>query len=370
MATTPPPPNSNSMNTITKLLPLLALAIPFLILYYLYPDSFELTWKGRTFYIFFLWLIFMELIINWDKLPTTKIKQLKSARTWAVIAAIILPILYVIATNYWGLNTAILNFGVNDVSKYINIAPDQYNNIITYLPLSTEYLVFTVLFVVIISVYYGRDQLINFSLSTFFLGIIGIVYTIDNLYPFGRFTPFQIVVPTTTMLAASVLNMMGFATTISYIQNNPQMGSLTTLKVQALHGGSATYNIAWPCSGVESLLLYSVVILLFLKDTAIPLKQRIAYFAVGAGVTYFINALRIATIFIIAINGGDVETFHNFTGQFYSISWIMAYPLIIMASRALWGRIARTNSTVQNRSEANRGLTSSAGNFKEANTSS
>ncbi len=366
MSTTTSPRNSNFMNTIAKLLPILALAIPFLILYNLYPDSFELTWKGRTFYVFFLWLIFMELIMNWDKLPTSKIKQLKSARTLAFIAAIILPILYIIATNYWGLNTAILKFGINDISKYINVAPDQYENIIMYLPLSTEYLVFTVLFVLIVSAYYGRDQLGNFSLSTLFLGTIGIVYTIDTLYPFGRFTPFQIIVPTTTMLAAGVLNMMGFGTTISYVQNNPQMGSLTTLTVQALHGGSATYNIAWPCSGVESLLLYSVVVLLFLKNTAIPLKQRIAYFAVGAGVTYFINALRIATIFIIAINGGDVSTFHNFTGQFYSISWIMAYPLMIMASRALWGRMSLSRTGPKQTV----GLTSSAGNSMEINTPS
>jgi thaumarchaeosortase len=232
-----------------------------------------------------------------------------------------------------------LQFGVNNISKYINIAPDQYANIIQFLPLSTEYLIFTVLFVAIISAYYGPDQLGNFSLSTLFLGIIGIVYTIDNLYPFGRFTPFQIIVPTTTMLAASVLNMMGFGTTIGYIQNDPQMGSLTTLSVKALNG-TATFNIAWPCSGVESLLLYSVVILLFLKNTAIPIKQRIVYFVVGAGVTYFINALRIATIFIIAINGGDVRTFHDFTGQFYSISWIVAYPLMIMASRTLWERMS------------------------------
>jgi thaumarchaeosortase len=310
----------------------------------------------------------MELVLNWDKLPTTKIKQLKSARTWAFIAAIILPILYVIAANYWGLNTAILNFGINDISKYINIAPDQYENIIMYLPLSTEYLVFTILFVMIFSVYYGRDQLGNFSLSTLFLGIIGIVYTIDNLYPFGRFTPFQIIVPSTTMLAAGVLNMMGFGTNISYIQNNPQMGSLTTLTVQALNGGSKTYSIAWPCSGVESLLIYSVVILLFLKNTAIPLKQRIAYFAVGAGVTYFINALRIATIFIIAINDGDVaaQVFHNFTGQFYSISWIIAYPLMIMASRALWERV----SLFRTGGKQTAGLTSSAGNSRDIRTSS
>jgi hypothetical protein len=63
------------------------------------------------------------------------------------------------------------------------------------------------------------------------------------------------------------------------------------------------------------------------------------YFVFGAAVTYFINALRIVTIFMIAINGGDVGLFHNYYGQLYSLFWIMSYPLMIMGSRALWGRI-------------------------------
>ena len=314
---------------LMKPLPLIAFTIPFLILYSLYPASYELTWKGRTFYLFFLWLALLEIILNWDKIPKTKIRNLKSLRTWAFVAAIVLPILYVVAANYWGLNTAILDFGRNNNISY---------NVLEFLPLSTEYLVLTVLFAFIISIYYGIDQLGNFSISTFFLGIIGMVYTIDNLYPWGRFTPFQILVPTTTMLAAGVLGLMGFGTSISF-SNDPQMGSLTQLRVSALSGKTATFNIAWPCSGIESLLIYSVTILLFLKNSSIPWKQRIVYFVFGAVITYFINALRIATIFIISLNGGDVGVFHNYYGQLYSIFWIMSYPLIIMASRALWGRI-------------------------------
>ena len=314
---------------LMKPLPLIAFTIPFLILYSLYPASYELTWKGRTFYLFFLWLALLEIILNWDKIPKTKIRNLKSLRTWAFVAAIVLPILYVVAANYWGLNTAILDFGRNNNISY---------NVLEFLPLSTEYLVLTVLFAFIISIYYGIDQLGDFSISTFFLGIIGMVYTIDNLYPWGRFTPFQILVPTTTMLAAGVLGLMGFGTSISF-SNDPQMGSLTQLRVSVLNGKTATFNIAWPCSGIESLLIYSVTILLFLKNSSIPWKQRIVYFVFGAVITYFINALRIATIFIIALNGGDVGVFHNYYGQLYSIFWIMSYPLIIMASRALGGRI-------------------------------
>jgi len=314
---------------LLKVFPLIAFMIPFVILYFLYPASFELTWKGRTFYLFFIWLVVLEIILNWDRISGTKIQRLKSARALAFIAATALPVLYVLAANYWGLDTAILDFG-----RSINVSP----NVLELLPLSTEYLVLTVLFIFSIAVYYGIDKLGNFSISTFFLSMIGMVYTIDNLYPWGRFTPFQILVPTTTMLAAGVLGLLGFGTSITYI-NSAEMGSLTRLEVKALSGKIQGFNIAWPCSGVESLLIYSVTILLFLKNSSIPWKHRIVYFVFGAAITYLINALRIATIFIIAINGGDWGVFHNYYGQLYSLFWIMSYPLIIVATRTLWGKI-------------------------------
>ena len=314
---------------LLKVFPLIAFMIPFVILYFLYPASFELTWKGRTFYLFFIWLVVLEIILNWDRISGTKIQRLKSARALAFIAATALPVLYVLAANYWGLDTAILDFG-----RSINVSP----NVLELLPLSTEYLVLTVLFIFSIAVYYGIDKLGNFSISTFFLSMIGMVYTIDNLYPWGRFTPFQILVPTTTMLAAGVLGLLGFGTSITYI-SSAEMGSLTRLEVKALSGKIQGFNIAWPCSGVESLLIYSVTILLFLKNSSIPWKHRIVYFVFGAAITYLINALRIATIFIIAINGGDWGVFHNYYGQLYSLFWIMSYPLIIVATRTLWGKI-------------------------------
>lgn len=107
--------------------------------------------------------------------------------------------------------------------------------------------------------------------------------------------------------------------------------------------GSAGFysaTIAWPCSGIESLLIYAVVILLFLRNSAIPWKERTVYFVAGGAVTYFINVLRIVTIFMIGVESGATaaNTFHDYYGQLFSISWIVFYPLLIMGSRAFWGK--------------------------------
>ena len=108
---------------------------------------------------------------------------------------------------------------------------------------------------------------------------------------------------------------------------------------------SATFAIAWPCAGIESFLIFTVVILLFLKRMPISWKAKIGYFAFGVAVTYVINALRIVSIFNIGMQYGatssQVDLFHFYYGPLYAVAWIVSYPLIILLSQNLWHRIKK-----------------------------
>lgn len=338
------------IDTVKKLLPIIAFVIPFLILYSLYPKSFqggpawEGSWQGRFFYLFFLWLLSLELILGWDELQTSKVNKLRSVRTFAFIIAFLLPTIYVITANYGGMNAVIAETAA------------QKNVPLAYLmPLSAEYFVFAALFNLIILLAYGTNGLKEFSISAFFLGIIGIIYTMDILYPYGRFTPFQLLVPTTATFAANFLNLMGYETSLT-ISTTARYGTLPYLVVEDSLGRVAAFGIAWPCSGIESLIIYSVTILLFLRKTAIPWTQKVAYFVIGAAVTYFINILRIVSIFLIAVDYGavspQVDLFHNYYGPLYSIIWIISYPLIIIGSRALWSKIRSQKIGIRDVSES------------------
>ena len=325
-------------NILVKLSPILSFIVPFLVLYFLYPNSFEATWKGRTFYMFFIWLFVLELILNWDKYKLKTANKLSSTKkNFTLGVALMFPTIYVVVANFFGLNAMIM-----DLARQYNIQSPWAD----YMSLSTEYLVFTALFAVVILLAYGFSGLKDFSLSISLLGAIGAIYTIDNLYPFGRFTPFQIFVPTTTALAVNVLNLMGYQTSTSVIID-PYYGNMSHLTAWNPKNPSkfAGFGIAWPCAGVESLIVYTVTILLFLKKSAIPWKHKIIYFVIGAVVTYSINVLRLVTIFLIAISYGvkspEVWLFHDYYGQLYSITWIISYPLIIIGSRALWSKIRK-----------------------------
>jgi thaumarchaeosortase len=317
-----------------KLLPLIVFVIPLALLYFLNPadpylnlsgqDSFNFMWKGRTFQLFFIWLIALEFILSWETIKP-QINRQNKLRLAAVAVALALPMLYMVAESYFGLNGAIANWS-------------QQSGVAFYdsMPLAMEYLVFAALFSVVTLLFFGKKGLAGFALPTLFAGLIGVLYTIDNVFPYGTFTPFQLLVPTTAALAAGVLGLIGYNTVPGTESGMPTLQVTGPL-------GTAKFAIAWPCAGIESLLIFTAVALLFLKRMPISWKAKIGYFAVGAAVTYFINVLRIANIFIIGMqfgeNSNQVQMFHFYYAPLYAMTWIVAYPLIILASQVLWQRM-------------------------------
>lgn len=329
----------NNVYILIVLLPVLSFVPAFLILYSLHSWSFEQTYQGRTLLLFFLWLLILESILCWEKLKG-KLNKLRSIRTVLFVTTLLLPTVYVVVANYGGLNAMITELANGVISL-----EDPLRNIhANSLSISAEYMVFAVLSCLMILLGYGLNVLTDFSISISFAGIIGVLFTMDNLYPYGRFTPLQFVVPITATLTANAFNLMGYKTSISdymhlYYGRMPRLAVWDPENYRRY----ASFPIAWPCAGIESLLIYTVVILLFMKKTAIPWKQKIAYFAIGAIVTYFINILRITSLFLIAMDYGadsqQWQQFHNYYGMLYSITWIIVYPLIIIVSRVLWEKI-------------------------------
>lgn len=327
-----------------KLSPLIAFIVPLSVLYLLNPadpylnlsaqQSFEFMWKGRTFQVFFLWLIALELILSWETIKPT-INKRNNTGLLAATLVLLLPTLYVLWANFFGLNAAIANWASQSGVAFSDS-----------MPLAIEYLAFTGLFCLVILFCFGKKGLTGFALPTIFLALVGALYTIDNVFPYGQFTPFQLLVPTTAQLAANTLNVMGYTTVLGteFSSGMPILQATGPL-------GTAKFAIAWPCAGIESLLIFTAVALLFLKRMHLSWKAKIGYFAFGAAITYFINVLRIATIFTIGMQYGStssqVEMFHFYYGPLYSIAWIVAYPMLILASRFVWQKITLKTASVK-----------------------
>jgi len=184
----------------------------------------------------------------------------------------------------------------------------------------------------------GVSGLKNFTTSILFLGIMGIIFTFDNMYPYGRFTPFQFFVQPTVTLSTNVFKSMGLQTSMT-MYSSPDTGTMPLLRISDSLGRSAAFGIAWPCAGVESLLIYTVTISLFLSYSTMRRLYKIVLFAVGAVVTYSLNIVRIVWIFLISFNGGDIQPFHALYGPLISVTWIVSYPLIIIGIQMLSTKI-------------------------------
>jgi exosortase/archaeosortase family protein len=308
---------------IIELLLVVSFVVAFSILYVLDPGLFQATWIGRTFYIFFLWLVVLEMILNWDNLKKSRLKKMMSMRTALFITVLLLPTLYVVWANYFGGNVLIRNFLLQENVPWGDAL---------LMRIPVEYLVFTVFFVVMVLLAYGLKGLKSFSAATLFLGIVGTLYTVDTTYH-GTFTPFQILVPATTTLSAFGLHLMGYKTIVT-VGSDATNGSYPVL-IASSPTHTASFGIAWACSGIESLLIFTAVAVLFLMASDIRWFYKVSCFAVGALVTYTINILRIIYIFVIQLNGGNYLEFHDYYGPLISVLWITSFPLIIMGIQAL-----------------------------------
>ncbi len=320
---------------LVKLSPLIAFAVPLILIYILNPldqalnvpvqQSFEWMWKGRTFELFFIWLVALEYILSWETIQL-KIDSQKRTRVIAFIFALCLPTLFVLGENYLGLNVANVNWAISAGIPF----PDL-------MALAIEYMMFSLLFCITIFLPFGKKGLAGFALPALFVGLIGVIYTVDNVFPYGQFTPFQLLVPTTARFAGGILGLMG---------NTVIMGTdfatlMPTLQVTGALG-TAKFAVAWPCAGIESLLIFTAVALLFLKGMPISWRSKVGYFAFGAVITYLINIFRIVSIFTIGmqfgVNSSQVEAFHSYYGPLYAVTWIISYPIIILSSQMAWQR--------------------------------
>jgi exosortase/archaeosortase family protein len=295
-----------------------------------FNDSFlfELTWKGRMFLLVFLWIILVESAMDWSKFVDEKPKN-----RYVIIASLIcalIPTFYVIATNFFGLDLSILQIG-HDVFGILSVrgANEPWDFLHLFWPISCEYIVFAVFFISAVMLAYKTKGLKALSISLALLGGIGVAYMFDTVYPFGVFKPLQAFALPTAAVAAALFDLLGYTVRLAFPAYGVEQ-SLPSLTV-TVGGETASVAIAWACAGVQSLLLYVVIILVFFKRADISAFRKLAYFIIGLFGTFFVNVLRVFSIVLIMLNSGS-ETgmaFHNTYGEMYSVIWILLFIMLI-----------------------------------------
>ena len=296
---------------------------------------FDLTWKGRMFYLFFIWLLLLESIMDWEVIIEKQTTFQNRFRVLLACVFALIPLVYILSVNFLGLNQTILNVG-----QSLQIRSGDFINMDW--PLSIEYLILTTFFMSATLLAYGIVGLKKFSISLSLLAGIGIIYLVDTIWPYGTFKPMQLLAVPTAAFATALLDLLGYNVTFAYPIFSPEEGSTPIMTVTS--GGRfapVTAKVAWPCAGVHSLLLFTLITLVFFKKTTMQRDRKIIYFLIGAAGTYLTNIIRIASFFTISVHyGRDVGTvFHNSYGELYFVAWMLLYFIIIITIQS--GKITK-----------------------------
>lgn len=292
---------------------------------------FDYTWKGRLFLLFFLWLFVLETSLNWDPpKETPELKPLINVKTIASIICALFPLIYIISVNFLGLNQTVIDLGDALRGDYWRT---YFLGDLGYLlgaawPLLVEYFVFSVSFLATILLAYGKDGVKKFGITlALIVGISG-VYFMDIFFPYGVFKPLQLLSLPTAACAAILLDVLGYSFTLSF---SPGAKAMPIIRTYA-SGKWYSVGIAWPCAGVHSMFLYTLIILLLFKKSSMSRFRKLAYFIVGAIGTYSVNILRILTYFNILLNQGldAAQTFHDVYAELLFVAWILIYIVLII----------------------------------------
>ncbi|MHC3129680.1 MAG: hypothetical protein IBV52_06350 [Candidatus Bathyarchaeota archaeon] len=292
---------------------------------------FDYTWKGRLFLLFFLWLFVLETSLNWEKQSKedSEIKPISHFKILASFICAILPLIYIISVNFLGLDQTIINLGDTLRGEYWRAHFGDWQYILEAAwPLLVEYLVFTVSFLATILLAYGKGGVKKFGITLAFISGVSAVYFLDTIFPYGVFKPFQLLTLPTAACAAILLDILGYSFSLSF---SPGADAMPIIRTQA-GGRWFSVGIAWPCAGVHSLFLYTLIILLLFKKSNISSFRKMVYFIAGAIGTYFVNILRIIVYFRILVNQGlsAAQTFHDVYAELLFVAWILLYILLII----------------------------------------
>jgi len=325
------PPNSLG-SAYKKLLVPFSFIIMMLILYVIEPLSFQETWKGRAFYLFFLWLFALEFILG-ARSPKSKISlRTDTARIIVGFFVLMIPTIYVVEFYLFGLNNTIIQFG-----KFLGVGQGMSDlnfqtwTINTSFPLSFEYIIVTISLFMGVLLLLDFEGIKQFSISVSFLGLIGVFYMIDAFRPYATASIPNFLSPALPQSGASIQGFVPFLSSIvAFVMQRlgyaVQMVVLRDGAVQMLVNNYG-FLIYWPCAGVYSLFIYTFVILLFLKNSPMSMLGKLGAFVIGAVGTFFVNILRIVSIISITISQGDAtgQYFHNYYGELFFLVWIVVF---------------------------------------------
>lgn len=299
------------LNTLAKWnFQLLVLLLPLFALMAVETKSFTYGWTGRGFLIFVALFFLIELLSEKPNMPSVNRKSLLRVVFLSLVMAT-----YFGAVYSSGLKNYLIELG------YVLAVPIMEVDIGNWLRL-IDALFILAFMVSSIYIMFGKKGFSLFSITLIYLTGISASWFLDSFFPYDRFTPLQVFVPITLMFVIPLLEIFGIP--VSLLKGH----ILIIVTKEDIILPLAVY---WPCAGIQSIMIYSLVIVAFMSKLAIDRKRAVIYAIAGFVGTFFVNVLRISLISYYGyLSLANIELFHKVIGEVLFIIWITVFLVAVV----------------------------------------
>jgi thaumarchaeosortase len=292
-------------------------AIPILLLFAIAPDTFLLSWagfgqlgRGGLFFVLFF--------LGFDLLSFGK----KDKFEWSRAKKIEIAILVGVASIYFvevGLGQTLTNL-IYALGTWLGASGKVSNSFL----MATDYAAYAIYLTLLATILIGLSKIRMVIVSIIFdLGML-FFYLLDAFFPYGSIGPLQF---WANFIVAAVAGLSG-------VFHLPIYGLTNHLTIFGLHG-TFPLVVYWPSVGVQSTLIFSLVMIVIAAKLDAPAARKIIYAIVGVAGTVCLNILRIFTIsvygYYYATSGQQLDAFHNSIGEIIFPIWIFIFLMIILS---------------------------------------
>lgn len=291
----------------------LLLIAPIIFTMIISPGTFNLTWNaGRGEFLFVMFFIAAELIGSKHQIDKKKLIPM--------IGLLSLTIAYFFAIEYK------IPLGLKESIR--DAAPSFNVQIIDSWIFMWDFIIMAVYVGLCLAIIYGKQWYKIAPAGLIFLAGTAVILSLDAFFPQDTLGPLQYVVPMFLQIDQEIIRFIdGFL-----INLGPDSKLVTaqdnTLRLIGLHG-RFHLTVFWPSAGVHSMIIYSLLMLIFLLKMKIPLNRKLVYFLIGTIGTAIVNIVRIISLslFALIVSADNMawQPFHSIAGVMMFIPWLFIY---------------------------------------------
>jgi len=319
--------------------------VPILGLVILDPGSFTLGWnEGRGGFVFALLFLLME----WYDARSVLKLQADRSRLIGWSSCLVGFITYFVAVYALSLHELIGRFGENWK------IPELHSWVWLW-----DYLVFAIFLIAVFGILFGIRSIKEIPTGIVYTVGSGVILMLDSFFPYGSISFLAGMVPLITNIVVALLGISGVHIMKSpYDFTAPPSVYLTGnfLWMQGIPG-NIVLQINWPCMGVFSMLIYTLIMAILMVKLDATRKRKVLYFLIGAVGTFFINIFRIFLIaYYVAFISIDVKIFHENIGEFLFLGWVVLFLLAVVKAESKFAHANKQLSTGKGNVSAPNGL--------------